>query len=166
MMGGYTRLLPTEDRYLYTKSMFEDMLVFALGGRVAEDIVYGEITTGAENDIERASQIARRMATQYGMSKRLGLVALGHKEELIFLGREIAEQKNYSEKIAQAIDEEIRNFIDTAEGRAREILLNHRDTLDKLARALVKIETLEGEELARIFTDEPEPEPALSPAAI
>jgi cell division protease FtsH len=166
MMGGYTRLLPTEDRYLYTKSMFEDMLVFALGGRVAEEIVYGEITTGAENDIERASQIARRMATQYGMSKRLGLVALGHKEELIFLGREIAEQKNYSEKIAQAIDEEIRNFIDTAEGRAREILMNHRDTLDRMARTLVKVETLEGDELARIFTDEPEPEPKLSPAAI
>jgi cell division protease FtsH len=166
MMGGYTRLLPTEDRYLYTKSMFEDMLVFALGGRVAEDIVYGEITTGAENDIERASQIARRMATQYGMSKRLGLVALGHKEELIFLGREIAEQKNYSEKIAQAIDEEIRSFIDTAEGRAREILMNHRDTLDRMARTLVKVETLEGEDLARIFTDEPEPEPRLSPAAL
>jgi cell division protease FtsH len=166
MMGGYTRLLPTEDRYLYTKSMFEDMLVFALGGRVAEEIVYGEITTGAENDIERASQIARRMATQYGMSKRLGLVALGHKEELIFLGREIAEQKNYSEKVAQAIDEEIRSFIDTAEGRAREILMNHRDTLDRMARTLVKVETLEGEELARIFTDEPEPEPRLSPAAL
>jgi cell division protease FtsH len=166
MMGGYTRLLPTEDRYLYTKSMFEDMLVFALGGRVAEEIVYGEITTGAENDIERASQIARRMATQYGMSKRLGLVALGHKEELIFLGREIAEQKNYSEKIAQAIDEEIRSFIDTAEGRAREILMNHRDRLDRMARTLVKVETLEGEELARIFSDEPESEPRLSPAVI
>jgi cell division protease FtsH len=166
MMGGYTRLLPTEDRYLYTKSMFEDMLVFALGGRVAEEIVYGEITTGAENDIERATQVARRMVTEYGMSRRLGLVALGHKEELIFLGREIAEQKNYSEKVAEAIDEEIRGFIDTAEERAREILTNHRVTLDRLTRALIKYETMEGEELDRIFTDEPEPQSQLSPAAL
>jgi cell division protease FtsH len=166
MMGGYTRLLPTEDRYLYTKSMFEDMLVFALGGRVAEEIVYGEITTGAENDIERATGVARRMVTEYGMSRRLGLVALGHKEELIFLGREIAEQKNYSEKIAEAIDEEIRGFIDTAEERAREILTNRRDTLDRLAKALIKFETMEGVELDRIFTDETEPQPQLSPAAI
>ena len=156
MMGGYTRLLPTEDRYLYSKSMFEDTLVFALGGRVAEDIVYGEITTGASNDIERATQMARRMVTEYGMSKRLGLVALGHKEELIFLGREIAEQKNYSEKIAEAIDEEIRQFIDTAESRAREILQNHRVVLDRLAAELMRVETLEGEDLNRIFVDDPE----------
>ncbi len=156
MMGGYTRLLPTEDRYLYSKSMFEDTLVFALGGRVAEDIVYGEITTGASNDIERATQMARRMVTEYGMSKRLGLVALGHKEELIFLGREIAEQKNYSEKIAEAIDEEIRQFIDTAESRAREILQNHRAVLDRLATELMRTETLEGEDLNRVFMDDPE----------
>jgi len=146
--------------------MFADMLVFALGGRVAEEIVYGEITTGAENDIERATGVARRMVTEYGMSRRLGLVALGHKEELIFLGREIAEQKNYSEKIAEAIDEEIRGFIDTAEERAREILTNRRDTLDRLAKALIKFETMEGVELDRIFTDETEPQPQLSPAAI
>ena len=164
MMGGYTRLLPTEDRYLYTKSMFEDTLVFALGGRVAEEIVYGEITTGAENDIERATQVARRMVTEYGMSRRLGLVALGHKEELIFLGREIAEQKNYSEKVAEAIDEEIRGFIDTAEERAREILTNHRVTLDRLTRALIKYETMEGDELERIFQDGTERESSLAPA--
>jgi cell division protease FtsH len=166
MMGGYTRLLPTEDRYLYTKSAFEDMLVFALGGRVAEDMVFSEITTGAENDIERATQMARRMITEYGMSKRLGAVALGHKEELIFLGREIAEQKNYSEKIAEAIDEEIRALIDTAVARAHEILSNHRDALERLARALIKEETLEGEPLERIFREENqgEPQPQFSPA--
>jgi cell division protease FtsH len=166
MMGGYTRLLPTEDRYLYTKSAFEDMLVFALGGRVAEDMVFSEITTGAENDIERATQMARRMVTEYGMSKRLGPVALGHKEELIFLGREIAEQKNYSEKIAEAIDEEIRALIDTADARAREILTNHRDALERLARALIKDETLEGEALERVFQTEgqPTPPPTFSPA--
>jgi cell division protease FtsH len=166
MMGGYTRLLPTEDRYLYTKSAFEDMLVFALGGRVAEDMVFSEITTGAENDIERATQMARRMVTEYGMSKRLGPVALGHKEELIFLGREIAEQKNYSEKIAEAIDEEIRALIDTADARAREILTNHRDALERLARALIKEETLEGEALERVFQSEGQasPPPTFSPA--
>ncbi|TAK20994.1 MAG: ATP-dependent zinc metalloprotease FtsH [Chloroflexota bacterium] len=165
-MGGYTRLLPTEDRYLYSKSMFEDTLVFALGGRVAEDIVYGEITTGAENDIERATQIARRMVTEYGMSRRLGLVALGHKEELIFLGREIGEQKNYSEKVAVAIDEEIRSFIDIAEGRAREILSSQRGALDRLSAALIRTETLEGEELDRVFSPDPDPqpEPRLAPA--
>jgi cell division protease FtsH len=168
MMGGYTRLLPTEDRYLYTKSTFEDMLVFALGGRVAEDIVYSEITTGAENDIERATQMARRMVTEYGMSKRLGPVALGRKEELIFLGREIAEQKNYSEKIAEAIDEEIRSLIDTADSRAREILNNHRDALERLAKALIKYETMEGEELDRIFQEVPASESSLAaaPAAL
>src|SRR5262245_34464918 len=164
MMGGYTRLLPTEDRYLYTKSTFEDILVFALGGRVAEDLVYSEITTGAENDIERATQMARRMVTEYGMSKRRGPVALGHKEELVFLGREIAEQKNYSEKVAEAIDEEIRSLIDTADSRAREILNNHRDALERLARALIKSETLEGEELERVFQDGPERESSLAPA--
>jgi cell division protease FtsH len=166
MMGGYTRLLPTEDRYLYTKSAFEDMLVFALGGRVAEDMVFSEITTGAENDIERATQMARRMVTEYGMSKRLGPVALGHKEELIFLGREIAEQKNYSEKIAEAIDEEIRALIDTADARAREILTNHRDALERLVCALIKEETLEGEALERVFQSEGQasPPPTFSPA--
>ncbi|HEY3110743.1 MAG TPA: ATP-dependent zinc metalloprotease FtsH [Chloroflexota bacterium] len=164
MMGGYTRLLPTEDRYLYTKSTFEDMLVFALGGRVAEDLVYSEITTGAENDIERATQMARRMVTEYGMSKRLGPVALGHKEELVFLGREIAEQKNYSEKIAEAIDEEIRSLIDTADSRAREILKNHRDALERLAKALIKYETMEGDELERVFHDGTERESSLAPA--
>jgi cell division protease FtsH len=162
MMGGYTRLLPTEDRYLYTKSQFEDMLAMMLGGRVAEELVYGEVSTGAENDIERATQIARKMITEYGMSKRLGPVALGHKDELVFLGREIGEQKNYSEKIAEAIDEEIRALIETAYNRARDILSSHREILDRLARSLIKNETLEGEELERIFVDV-QPEPELTP---
>src|SRR5579875_2315665 len=164
MMGGYTRLLPTEDRYLWSKSQFEDTLVFALGGRVAEEIVFGEITTGAENDIERATQMARRMVTEYGMSKRIGPVALGHKEELIFLGREIAEQKNYSEKSAEAIDEEIHRLITTAYERAKEILTTHRDILDRLAQKLMRDETVEGEELERCFTASDEP--SLTEAAV
>jgi cell division protease FtsH len=163
MMGGYTRLLPVEDRYLWTKSQFEDTLVFALGGRVAEEIVFGEVTTGAENDIERATQMARRMVTEYGMSSRIGPIAMGHKEELIFLGREIGEQKNYSEKSAEAIDDEIHQLIDTAYSRAREILTGNREVLDRLAQALMREETIEGDELEACFKIEGAP--ALAPVA-
>src|SRR6188508_823018 len=118
MMGGYTRYLPTEDRYLWTKSQFEDRLAATLGGHASEKLVFGEMSTGAENDIEVATNIARKMVKEYGMSDRLGPVALGHKEELVFLGREIGEQKNYSEKTAEAIDEEIRLLIDEGYQRA------------------------------------------------
>ena len=133
MMGGYTRYLPTEDRYLWTKSQFEDRLAATLGGHAAEKLVFGEMTTGAENDIEVATNIARKMVKEYGMSERLGPVALGHKEELVFLGREIGEQKNYSEKVAEAIDEEIRRLIDQAYLEASRILQEKRDVLDRLA---------------------------------
>ncbi|MBI2940358.1 MAG: ATP-dependent metallopeptidase FtsH/Yme1/Tma family protein [Chloroflexi bacterium] len=161
MALGYTQYLPAEDRYNHTRSELEDRLVTALGGRVAEEIVFGEITTGAHNDIERVTQLARRMVTEFGMSSRIGPMAMGHKEELIFLGREIAEQKNYSEKSAEIIDEETRGFIQHAYERAREILTTHRPTLDRLAQRLMKDETLEGEELAKLFN---EPEPELVPA--
>ncbi|HVC34618.1 MAG TPA: ATP-dependent zinc metalloprotease FtsH [Chloroflexota bacterium] len=164
MMGGYTRLLPIEDRYLWSKSQFEDTLAFALGGRVAEENVFGEITTGAENDIERATHMARRMVTEYGMSKRIGPVAMGHKEELIFLGREIAEQKNYSEKSAEAIDEEIQTFISSAYSRAKDLLTEHRDILDRLAQKLMRDETVEGDELNQCF--ESTGESALTEAAV
>jgi cell division protease FtsH len=152
MMGGYTRLLPTEDRYLYTRSQFKDTLAWALGGHVAEELQFGEMTTGSENDIERATKIARRMVTEYGMSKKLGPVALGHKEELVFLGRDIGEQKNYSEKVAEMIDEEVRGLIEEAYNRAKDILTTHREKLVELADALIKDETLEGEALAKILT--------------
>jgi cell division protease FtsH len=155
MMGGYTRLLPIEDRYLWTRSQFEDSLAMMLGGRVAEELIFGEMTTGAENDIERATNIARKMVTEYGMSARLGPLAFGHKEELIFLGREIGEQKNYSEKIAEAIDDEIRSIIDRAYERARTALLQNREKLDQLAQALIQKETIEHEELAALFDSDP-----------
>ncbi len=96
MMGGYTRFLPAEDRYFWTKSQFEDMIAAALGGHVAEVLIFGEMSTGPQNDIERATNLARKMVCEYGMSEKLGPLALGHKEELVFLGREIGEQKNYS----------------------------------------------------------------------
>ncbi|MDP8922237.1 MAG: cell division protein FtsH, partial [Chloroflexota bacterium] len=151
-MGGYTRYLPTEDRYLWTRSQFEDRLAATLGGHAAETLVFGEMSTGAENDIEVATNIARKMVKEYGMSDRLGPVALGHKEELVFLGREIGEQKNYSEKVAEAIDEEIRTLIDDAYKTAIRVLTEKRDVLDRLADYLVREETVEGETLERIFT--------------
>ena len=160
MMGGYTMVLPEEDRYLWTRSQFEDTLATVLGGHVAEEMVFGEMTTGGQNDIERVTRIARRMVTEYGMSKRLGPVALGHKQELIFLGREIGEQKNYSEKIAEAIDEEVRSLIDRGYQRAREVLVERRDILDRLAQRLVKEETLEHAALMEIFAAPQEAVPA------
>jgi cell division protease FtsH len=155
MMGGYTRSLPPEDRYYMTKSQFKASIASALGGHAAEHVVFGEISTGAENDIEKATNIARKMVKEYGMSERLGTVALGHKEELVFLGREIGEQKNYSEKTAEAIDEEIRALIDEGYQRAVEIMQQHRDVLDGIARALILVETLDGENLERVFRGEP-----------
>ena len=155
MMGGYTRPLPPEDRHYMTRSQFKAMLASALGGHAAEQVVFGEISTGAENDIEKATNIARKMVKEYGMSERLGTVALGHKEEMVFLGREIGEQKNYSEKTAEAIDEEIRKLIDEGYARAAEIITVHRDVLDRLAAALIQLETLDVDNLDRIFRGEP-----------
>ena len=151
MMGGYTRFLPMEDRYLWTKSQFQDMLATAMGGLVSEKLVFGEMTTGPGNDIEKATQIARHMVTQYGMSEKLGPRTFGRKEELIFLGREISEQRNYSEKIAEEIDEEVRRIIQEAYDTAESLLTLQRATLDSLAERLMAQETLEGEELEAIF---------------
>ncbi|MBA2362554.1 MAG: ATP-dependent zinc metalloprotease FtsH [Chloroflexia bacterium] len=158
MMGGYTRVLPTEDRHLMTKSQFEDSLVFALGGRVAEQLVFEEISTGAQNDIQQVTNIARKMVTEYGMSESLGPVALGHKEELVFLGREISEQRNYSDEIAVKIDQEIRKLIDTAYQRATDILTAHKDKLIAMANLLVEKETITGADVEALF-DSPRPEP-------
>lgn len=169
MMGGYTRFLPEEDRHLWTRSQFEDRLAGALGGHCAEKLAFGEMSTGAENDLEVATKLARKMVVQYGMSDALGPRTFGHKEEMIFLGREIGEQKNYSEKTAEAIDEEIRRLIQQAHDRAMNLLTEHREILELMATELIKRETLEGEALARVFKGLPvEDEPAvaaLPPAA-
>ncbi|MBI2909739.1 MAG: ATP-dependent metallopeptidase FtsH/Yme1/Tma family protein [Chloroflexi bacterium] len=164
MMGGYTRLLPTEDRYLWTRRQFNDMLAWALGGHLAEELVFDEITTGSENDIEQATKIARKMVTEYGMSERLGPRTFGRKEELIFLGREIAEQKNYSEKMAELIDDEIRTIIEHAYGVARDILSKNREKLKQIADRLIQEETLEGDELEALF-NAPTPTPAAAAAS-
>ncbi|MCL5960160.1 MAG: ATP-dependent zinc metalloprotease FtsH [Chloroflexi bacterium] len=166
MMGGYTRLLPTEDRYLWTKSQFKDTLAWALGGHVAEELIFNEITTGPGNDIERATNMARKMVCEYGMSKKLGPLAFGRKEELIFLGREISEQRNYSDEIAYEIDKEIRELIDEAYERAKTLLSEHKEKLVEIAEMLIQKETLEGEEFENLF-DVPRPEPSVfGPSAV
>ena len=157
-MGGYTRLLPSEDRYLWTKNQFEDMLATALGGRIAEQIIFTEITTGASNDLENATKIALRMIKQYGMSDKLGLRTFGRREELVFLGREIHEERDYSDSIAEAIDHEVQALIDTAHSRAREILRDHRDKLVEVANHLMQHETVEGEMVKRLFDGPPPPQ--------
>jgi cell division protease FtsH len=154
MAGGYTLALPEEDRHLNNKSYFEKRIAYALGGLAAEEIVYGEASTGASDDLQKATQIARAMVTRYGMSEKLGPRTFGRKEELVFLGREISEQRDYSEKIAEDIDEEVRRLIDDAHAVARQLLAENRAKLDQLARRLIEVETLEGENL-RIFLEAP-----------
>jgi len=164
MIGGYTRFLPTEDRYLWTRSQFEDMLASALGGHAAEDLIFHEMTTGSENDIENATKIARKMVTEYGMSERLGPRTFGQKQELIFLGREIGEQKDYSEKVAEEIDEEIHRILANAYETAKDILLKNKEKLIQVAERLMVVETLEGPELEELF-NAPVPHPAEEPLA-
>jgi cell division protease FtsH len=151
MALGYTMSLPAEDRYLHSKTEFEDKIAGMLGGNVAEQIVFGDTTTGSSNDIEKATNLARAMVTQYGMSEKLGPLTFGKKEEMVFLGREIAEQRNYSDEVAAKIDAEVRQLIDVAYGRAKEALLTHREVLDRLAALLVEKETIEAEEFEALF---------------
>ncbi len=149
--GGFTMLLPTEDRYLWSKPQFEDMLAYALGGHVAELIIFGEVTTGASNDIERVTKVARSMVTEYGMSTRIGPMALGHKEELVFLGRDFGEQRNYSEQTAREVDEEIRRIIQEAFDKAYNVLNQNKTRLIMISERLIKEETLEGPLFESLF---------------
>jgi cell division protease FtsH len=144
---GYTLQLPTQDRYLISKLELMDKLAVLLGGRVAEDIIFKDVTTGAQNDLERATKIARQMVTEYGMSENLGPVTLGRKEHEIFLGRDISENRNYSDEIANKIDNEVRKIIESAYSKAKDILTKNKSKLKKIARNLIERETLEGKEL-------------------
>jgi cell division protease FtsH len=153
MMGGYTRLLPTEDRHLWTRSQLEEMLAVDLAGRCAELLNFGEVTTGAESDIKQATKLARKMVVEYGMSDRLGPRTFGRKQELVFLGKEISEERDYSEKIAQEIDEEVHRLIEQAYAKANEILAQHRAKLEQIAQRLIHEETLEGEKLEALFNE-------------
>ncbi len=155
MALGYTMALPTEDRYLQSKTEFEDKIAGLLGGNVSERLVFGDTTTGASNDIEKATDLARRMVTEFGMSDRLGPLAFGKRDEMVFLGREIGEQRNYSDNVAMMIDEEVRAIIDRAYDRATEVLTTHRDRLDRLAEKLIAEETVDSDEFEKLFGDLP-----------
>jgi cell division protease FtsH len=168
MAGGFTRYLPDEDRHLMTRSQFQDTLAAMLGGHVAEEMVLGEMTTGPENDIGKATGIARRMVTQWGMSERLGPRSFGRKEELVFLGREISEQRDYSEKVAEEIDEEVRHIIDRAYQTAKQVLTDHRDKLNEVVQRILEEETIEGDDLTNLLEapvgQAPPPAPTEPPA--
>jgi len=151
MAGGYTLALPEEDRHINTKSYLEKRLAMALGGHAAEEIVFGEMSTGPSDDISKVTQLARSMVTRYGMSEQLGPRTFGRKEELIFLGREISEQRDYSERVAEEIDDEVRRIIDRAHDVARQIIRDNRGKLDQLAKKLMEVETLEGDQLMTLM---------------
>jgi cell division protease FtsH len=144
---GYTLQLPTQDRYLISKLELMDKLSVLLGGRVAEDIVFKDITTGAQNDLERATKLARQMVTEYGMSDSIGPITLGRKEHQIFLGRDISQERDYSEEIANKIDKEVSKIIENAYSRAKDILIKNKRKLKKIACNLMEKETLEGKEI-------------------
>ena len=155
MALGYTMALPQEDRYLQSKTEFEDKLAGLLAGNVAERMIFGDTTTGASNDIEKATGLARRMVTEFGMSDKLGPLSFGKRDEMIFLGRSMGEQRDYSDEVARTIDQEVRVIIDKAYDRATEVLTAHRDRLVALAEQLVAEETVDAEAFEKFFTDLP-----------
>ena len=154
MALGYTMALPEEDHYLRRRSKFLDDLTGLLGGRVAEELAFQDVTTGAASDLERATKVARDMVMRFGMSESLGPLTFGRREELVFLGREIGEQRDYSEAVAQEIDREVRHIIDQAYQGARELLTTHWDKLEALAQRLVEVETLGVKEFKAIVEDD------------
>ena len=152
-MGGHTSLLPDEDRYLWTKNQFGDMLSVMMGGRVAEEMIFSEVTTGASNDIERATKVALSMVKRYGMSESLGPRTFGKVQEMVFLGREINEERDYGDKIAEEIDDEVRILIKLAYERAQEILVTNKPKLVLLSEYLIEHETISGANMARLLDD-------------
>lgn len=155
MAGGYTMSLPEHDRSFRSKTQMEEEIIVLLGGRVAEKIVLDEISTGASNDIERATDLARSMITRYGFSEKLGPIVYGHDNSEVFLGRDYSQGRNYSENVAAEIDGEIRELIDTSYENAKQILLNHRDQLDKVAHYLMEHEKIDGEDFIKLMNGEP-----------
>ena len=153
MAGGYTMYRPTEDKSFMSKTEMEENIISLLGGRVAEALILNDISTGASNDIERATQIARNMVTKYGMSERVGAIMFGGGQGEVFLGRDFAQTKDYSEETANIIDEEVKRIVDTAYNRARTILSKHVDKLHAVASVLLEKEKIEGEEFDKIFEE-------------
>lgn len=146
--------LPEHDRSFRSKTQMEEEIIVLLGGRVAEKIVLDEISTGASNDIERATDLARSMITRYGFSEKLGPIVYGHDNSEVFLGRDYSQGRNYSENVAAEIDGEIRELIDTSYENAKQILLNHRDQLDKVAHYLMEHEKIDGDDFIKLMNGE------------
>lgn len=149
--GGYAVMLPKEDRYFMTTPELKDKITGLLGGRVAEEIVFGEVSTGASNDFQRATEIARRMVTEFGMSEKLGPLQFGHSHGQVFLGRDINNEQNYSDKIAYEIDSEIQRIIKECYEKAKTILTEKRDKLEVIAQALLKVETLDAKQIRHLY---------------
>lgn len=150
--GGFTMILPTEDKYYATKTEMEEHIIHLLGGRVAEKLVLDDISTGAQNDLQRVASVARGMVTKYGMSEKLGPMAFGtNDDDEVFLGRDITSKRNYSEEVAAQIDQEIRKIVDTAYNRAETLLNENMDKLHTIAKALLKLETLDADQYKKIF---------------
>lgn len=151
--GGYTLLLPKEDRYYMTRSQLLDQVTMLLGGRVSEQLILEEISTGAQNDLERSTELVRRMVMEFGMSDAIGPMTMGHKQQNVFLGRDIGRDRNYGEEVASSIDKEMRHIIDENYQRARDLLTEHIDALHMVAQALMERETLEANEFASIMKE-------------
>ncbi len=150
---GYTMVLPDQDKYSTTRSEMLNQLAYMLGGRAAEELIFHDPTTGAANDIEKATSVARAMVTQYGMTERLGAIRYGQEQNEVFLGRDMGHMRDYSEEVAAAIDEEVRTFIEAAHQEAYDVLVENRDVLDALVLALLERETLDKGEIEEIFTE-------------
>jgi cell division protease FtsH len=150
---GYTMVLPDEDKYSTTRNELMDQLAYAMGGRAAEEMVFHDPTTGASNDIEKATKVARAMVTQYGMTERLGAIKLGQDSGEVFLGRDMGHQRDYSEDVAALVDEEVKKLIENAHDEAWDILVDNRDILDRLVLELLEKETLDKAQIATVFAD-------------
>jgi cell division protease FtsH len=151
LAGGYTFTPPLEDRHYWTKKELIAEITLMLGGRASEEINLKEVTTGAQNDLEAATQMARRMVTQFGMSDKLGNITLGRREGLIFLGRDIMEEKNYSEETARLIDEEVKKIVDEGYTKAKDLLQQNLEKLKTLSNALLEKEVLDGQEVKTLL---------------
>ncbi len=160
MAGGWTRFLPSEDRHLWSRAQLKDQISTALGGRAAEELIFGDVTTGAQNDLANSTKVARRMVTEFGMSEKLGPRTFGQRQEMVFLGKEISEHRDYSDAIAQDIDEEVDSLIQKAYTVSKKLLAEHSDELRKLAALLIEQETLSEGEILEIFGPRPTAEAA------
>jgi cell division protease FtsH len=155
---GYTISMPQEDKFLTTRAELLDQMAMTLGGRAAEEIVFGEITTGASNDLEKITNMAKQMVMRYGMSERLGPRVFGHDHGQPFLGREFSSEPDYSDELAREIDDEIRRIVESAHQRAKDILTEHREALDRISQILVRRETIEKHEFEALLEGKSEEE--------